>query len=127
MPRLDIAGRRLGELEAEVLRQLWSAGAPLSAHEVAARLPGPARAHTTVLTVLSRLVDKGLVERVGGRPRTLYRAAGDRDQLTAQAIDRLLSAATDRRAVLAHLVHDLADSDLRGELAELLQPPAPPP
>lgn len=126
MVRFDIAGRRLGELEAEVLRQLWEAGTTLTAQEVAARLPGPSRAPTTVLTVLSRLTTKGLVERSSDGQRNLYRAAGDHDQLTAQAIDRLLLAATDRRAVLAHLLSEHADPALLEELAAIL-PPAPPP
>lgn len=126
MPRFEIAGRRLGELEAEVLRRLWAAEKPLTAHDVAARLPGPARAHTTVLTVLSRLTGKGLVERVDTGARNLYRAAGDHDQLTARAIDQLLAAATDRRAVLAHLVNELADPLLVAELDAILHPDPPP-
>jgi predicted transcriptional regulator len=124
--RFDVAGRRLGELEVEVLRRLWAAAEPLTAQEVAAGLLGPPRALTTVLTVLSRLTAKGLVQRVDDGPRNRYRAAGDHDQLTAQAIDRLLTAATDRRAVLAHLVGELADAELRAELAALLEADPPP-
>lgn len=124
--RVEVAGRKLGELEIEIMRQLWAVSQPLTAQEVAARLPGAERAPTTVLTVLARLSDKALVERVNDGRRNLYRAAGDADQLTAQAIDRLLAAATDRRAVLAHLLHDRADPRLVQELAAILAAATPP-
>lgn len=124
--RFDVAGRRLGELEVEVLRHLWAAATPLTAKEVSARLPGPPRADTTVLTILARLADKGLVERVSDGRRNRYRATGDHDQLTAQAVDRLLTAATDRRAVLAHLLNELADPELLDELATILHRGPPP-
>src|SRR5215472_1022782 len=109
MKRRNIAGTSLGGLEAELLEQLWAAGEPLGARELAVRLPGPPRSYTTVVTVLTRLVGKGLVERAGDGRRYTYRPAGDRDQLTARAIERLLAAAGDRRAVLAHLVSGAQD------------------
>lgn len=121
MARFDVAGRRLGELELEVLHQLWAAGAAISGQEVAARLPGAPRAQTTVLTVLARLSAKGLVEVISDGQRNLYRPVGDLDQLTAQAIDRLLAAATDRSAVLAHLLHEHADPQLLEELTAILR------
>ncbi|MER3410718.1 MAG: hypothetical protein C4306_11720, partial [Thermoleophilia bacterium] len=61
--RRVVAGRRVGALEAEVLDILWSADRPLSVHEISAGLTGRPRAYTTVMTILTRLVDKGLVER----------------------------------------------------------------
>jgi BlaI family transcriptional regulator, penicillinase repressor len=117
----DIAGTRLGGLESELLELLWAAGKPLGARELTELLPGPRRAHNTVVTVLSRLVSKSLVERTGDGRRYTYRAAGDPDQLTARAIERLLTAASDRRAVLAHLVTGTQDPGLRAELAALIR------
>jgi predicted transcriptional regulator len=121
MERRDIAGVRLGGLESELLELLWAAGEPLGARELAGLLPGPRRAHNTVVTVLTRLVGKGLVERTGDGRRYTYRPAGDPDQLTARAIERLLAAAGDRRAVLAHLVTGTQDPGLRAELAALIR------
>ncbi len=66
-------------------------------------------------------MDKGLVERAGDGRRYTYRPAGDPDQLTARAIERLLAAAADRRAVLAHLVNGTQDPGLLAELSALLQ------
>src|SRR5215472_6547687 len=82
MERRDIAGTRL-----------WAASEPLGVRELADQLPGRPRAYTTLVTVLTRLVGKGLVERAGDGRRYTYRPAGDPDQLTARAIERLLEAA----------------------------------
>jgi predicted transcriptional regulator len=115
-----VAGRRVGDLESEVLEQLWLAADWLNGREVWERLGDDSRAYTTVMTILSRLVDKGLVEReVRGRGH-VYRAAGDRDELTAKAISSLLAATTDPRSALAHFVEGLDDPELVAELADLL-------
>src|SRR5215470_8938329 len=121
MKRRDVAGTRLGGLEAELMELLWAAGEPLGVRELAGRLPGPPRAATTIVTVLSHLMDKGLVERAGDGRRYTYQPAGDPDQLTARAIERLLEAAADRRAVLAHLVTGTRDPALLAELSALIQ------
>jgi predicted transcriptional regulator len=121
MKRRDIAGTRLGGLEAELMELLWAAGEPLGVRELAGLLPGPPRASTTLVTVLTRLMAKGLVERAGDGRRYIYRPAGDPDQLTARAIERLLEAAGDRRAVLAHLVNGAQDPALLAELVALIQ------
>jgi predicted transcriptional regulator len=71
--------------------------------------------------VLTHLMAKGLVERAGDGRRYTYRPAGDPAQLTARAIERLLAAAADRRAVLAHLVTGTQDPGLLAELSDLLR------
>jgi predicted transcriptional regulator len=121
MRRQKIAGTSVGGLEAELLKQLWAVGEPLGARELAERLSGPARSYNTVVTVLTRLVSKGLVERAGDGRRYRYRPAGDPDQLTAQAIERLLAAAGDRRTVLAHLISGSRDPGLLADLAAILR------
>ena len=125
MKRRDVAGTRLGGLEAELMELLWAAGEPLGVRELAGLLPGPPRAASTIVTVLTHLMDKGLVERAGDGRRYTYRPAGDPDQLTARAIERLLAAAGDRRAVLAHLVTGAQDPALLAELAALIQDTQP--
>lgn len=121
MARRVIAGRRLGDLESEMLEQLWLAGDWLSGREVWERLGEGSRAYTTVLTILARLMDKGLVERVERGRGHVYRAAGDRDELTAKAIRSLLAATADPRSALAHFVEGLDDPGLVAELAEVLE------
>ena len=103
-----VAGHRIGALEAEVLRSLWKAGEPLSVRDVVARLRGRERAYTTVMTVLTRLHEKGLVERVLSGRAYLYRAAGTPEEIVARRIQELVIAADDPKAVLAHFVDGLA-------------------
>ncbi|MDA8074932.1 MAG: BlaI/MecI/CopY family transcriptional regulator [Actinomycetota bacterium] len=121
MPRRVVAGRRVGDLESEILDVLWSARTWLSGREVLERLGDESRAYTTVMTVLGRLVDKALVERVEEGKGHVYRAAGDPDELTAQAIRSLLSATAHPRAALAHFVEDLDDPELMAELATAMK------
>lgn len=119
-----VVGRAVGELEMAVLAVLQAQAQPLSGREVADRLSGPERAYTTVMTVLSRLVTKELAERILSDGGVRYRAA-DADRLAAREIQALLAAATDRRAVLAHLVADVDDPMLLAELRGLLEEPGP--
>ena len=121
MARRLVAGRRVGDLESEILDVLWSARAWLSGREVLERLGNESRAYTTVMTVLGRLVDKSLVERVEEGKVHLYRAAGDPDELTAQAIRSLLSATAHPRVALAHFVEDLDDPELVAALASAVK------
>ena len=120
MARRLVAGRRVGDLESEVLEQLWSARGLLSGRQVWEQLGDETRAYTTVMTVLGRLVDKGLVQRVEEGRGHLYRAAGDPDELTAEAIRALLAATADPGAALAHFVERLDDPQLVGDLAAAL-------
>jgi len=59
-------GRGFGPLEAEVMDAVWAAGAPVSVRDVMGRLNdgrGDPLAYTTVMTVLSRLAEKGALAR----------------------------------------------------------------
>lgn len=117
-----VAGRRIGAVEAEVLECLWEAGVPLGVREVMARLTDRRRAYTTVVTILTRLVEKGLVRKIPAGRTFLYEAAGSREELAADAISKLLEASEDPRAVLTRFVERLSDDpDLLRQLAELVE------
>jgi predicted transcriptional regulator len=116
-----VAGRRVGGLEIQILDELWAADGWVSGRELWERLGDESRAYTTVMTVLGRLVEKELVERVEEGRGHIYRAAGDPDELTAQAIGSLLSATQDPRVALAHFVENLEDPELVAELAAVLE------
>jgi len=121
MVRKVIAGKKVGSLEEAILAYLWKAERPLTGREIVEGLPGPARAYTTVMTVLGRLEDKGMVERISGDRGFRYRAAGDQEQLTAQAIGELLASARNPATVLAYFVEGIDDPSLLQELASLLE------
>ena len=110
-PGEDAAGRRAaGELEAEVLAVLQAAGSPLSPGEVRGRLGGDL-AYTTVVTILSRLHAKGVLERRKAGRAFLYAPVADEPGLAARRMARMLDAEPDREAVLARFVSGLSDAD----------------
>jgi predicted transcriptional regulator len=60
------------------MRGVWEAGRPVSVRELLERINGDRReplAYTTVMTVMSRLVDKGALERRREGRAYLYEAA----------------------------------------------------
>jgi predicted transcriptional regulator len=65
----------LGPLEARIMGEIWRDAVPerFMVRDVRARMPE--LAHTTVMTMLNRLADKGLLtaERMGQRRATYYR------------------------------------------------------
>ena len=105
------AGRRAaGELEAAVLAVLQEAGAALSPGEVRERVGG-SLAYTTVVTILSRLHAKGVLERHKAGRAYLYAPVADQPGLAARRMARVLDGEADREAVLARFVSSLSDSD----------------
>ena len=105
------AGRRAaGELEAAVLAVLQEAGSALSPAEVRERVAGEL-AYTTVVTILSRLHAKGVLERHKAGRAFLYAPVADEPGLAARRMARVLDGEADREAVLARFVSVLSDSD----------------
>ncbi len=79
--------RKQAELKSEVLGCLWDRPAGLSSQQILAMLGDDSLAVTTILTVLSRLVDKGLVLREQGSGRTLiFKAVSTREEHTAKLL-----------------------------------------
>ncbi|OLZ60730.1 CopY family transcriptional regulator [Streptomyces sp. IMTB 2501] len=116
-PRDDEAGgasgrRARGELESNVLATLWSADGPLTARQALERLPGDL-AYTTVLTILSRLYDKGMLVRHREGRGYAYEPARDEASHTAQRMKSLLEGGSDREAVLTRFVSELSRQDER--------------
>jgi predicted transcriptional regulator len=105
------AGRRgAGELEAAVLGVLQEAGSALSPGEVRERV-GALLAYTTVVTILSRLHAKGVLERHKAGRAYLYAPVADQPGLAARRMARVLDGEADREAVLARFVSSLSGSD----------------
>ncbi|MFI6470030.1 BlaI/MecI/CopY family transcriptional regulator [Streptomyces sp. NPDC050516] len=105
------AGRRApGELENEVLAALWAAGEPAAAGTVREQVAGDP-AYTTVLTILSRLYEKGLVTRERAGRGYLYSPVRDEAGHAAAGMRALLEKGGDRAAVLARFVSELGTED----------------
>lgn len=108
------ARRGAGELESEVLAVLWDAAEPLSPGEVRDRLAsgeGGALAYSTVVTILTRLHEKGALHRTRDGRAFRYTPAADKAGLAARRLSALLDLAADRQAVLSRFVEDLSDGD----------------
>jgi predicted transcriptional regulator len=109
--REDAVGRRAaGELEAAVLAVLQAAGSPLSPAEVRDRLDGDL-AYTTVVTILSRLHGKGVLDRRKAGRAFLYAPVADEPGLAARRMTQMLDAEPDRETVLARFVSGLSGKD----------------
>jgi predicted transcriptional regulator len=119
-------GRRgAGELEAAVLEELQRSGSALSPGEVRERIGGDL-AYTTVVTILSRLHAKGVLDRHKAGRAYRYSPVADSPGLAARRMARVLDGEADREAVLARFVSSLSGRDeelLRRMLAGLDGPP----
>lgn len=104
--------RAAGELESEVLAALWASDQALTPGEVQQALGGEL-AYNTVHTILVRLFDKGLVERVGAGRAHAYSPTQGADALVAERMQALLERGPDRQAVLQRFVTSLSAEDER--------------
>jgi predicted transcriptional regulator len=102
--------RGAGELAGEVLGILHAAGEPLSPADVRERLCGDL-AYTTVVTILSRLHAKGVLDRARTGRAFRYSPVADESGLAARRMASVLAAEADREAVLARFVSSLSDED----------------
>ena len=116
-----MARRGSGELEAEVLTVLWSSERPMTAADVRSAL-GRDLADTTVMTILSRLIGKGLVmrSREGGERVFRYAPTAGRADHLAEQMHAFLASGEDHRAVLARFLGGLSAADKK-TVAELLR------
>ena len=110
--------RAAGALEAEILAILRAADGPLTPGEVRQRLAPAAQAgrgelsYSTVVTIVSRLHAKGLLERERTGRAFAYRPVDDAS-LAASQMSQALQAGTDHGAVLSRFVSGLSGRDAR--------------
>ncbi|HEY3711112.1 MAG TPA: BlaI/MecI/CopY family transcriptional regulator [Amycolatopsis sp.] len=112
-----------GELEAEVLAVLWQRREPASAEHVRQQLDGPL-AYTTVVTILSRLHEKGVVTREKHGRSFTYSPVDDEPGLAARRMRAVLDGEHDRESVLARFVSNLPARDEQALLELLRRDPA---
>lgn len=103
--------RPMGALEDNVMEYLWLVGAPASPAEVHAAV-APELAYTTVTTVLTRLWEKGRLERERQGRAFVYAPVRSEADHRADLMRTSLSDAADRGAVLSSFVDALDSTDL---------------
>jgi predicted transcriptional regulator len=111
----------LGDLEAKVLRAVWQLNRPATAREVHDRVVRNHRVELlTVITVLNKLVDKGVLTRAKQNDVFHYRARLGEEEFMSRASRRVVEGilSLGPEAVAASLVDVLAERDPE-QLAEL--------
>ncbi|HWG28700.1 BlaI/MecI/CopY family transcriptional regulator [Actinospica sp.] len=103
-------------MESAVLGVLWSAAAALSPGEVRELLArndeaGSALSYSTVVTILTRLHEKGSLTRERDGRAYRYAPVADEAGLAARRLSQLLDRSADREAVLSRFVADLSERD----------------
>ena len=110
--------RPMGSLEADVLAALWAEDAPMTPSEVADAIGG-GLAYTTILTVLTRLAEKGMLEREPAGRTFRYSPLVSEGELAARKMRAALAGARNHDDVLSNFVDELSPRDakkLRGFL-----------
>jgi predicted transcriptional regulator len=115
----------MGELEEEIMECVWELG-PASVKDVHRCLLAKRDiAYTTVMTVMSRLSEKGLLARRPEGRAFIYSAAAPRDEYCAGVVrdfmDGMLAGAS--KPVLSHFVETLTADDAAqlDMLAEIIE------
>lgn len=104
--------RPMGALETDVLRCLWASESALTPADVCETL-GTGLAYTTVMTILTRLWDKGLVERDRPGRAYAYRPTVSESEYAARRMEAVLAATEDREAALSTFVGSLSRREAR--------------
>ncbi len=101
--------RQQGELESLVLDTLWDASEPLTSNQVLEAIADAGDlALTTVLTVLSRLVEKDLVERLPAEGRGyLFKPTSSREEHAAAQLIEILENSENLGLTLSHFAAGL--------------------
>jgi predicted transcriptional regulator len=95
-----------------VLAAVAAAAEPITVQEVTKAVDA-SLSYNAVHTILRRLVDKGLVERLPAGRGQVYRTAQDAARVVARQMEALLLRGPDRVAVLRSFLSTLSDADER--------------
>ncbi len=116
---------RLGDLEAEIMRVVWDSTEATVEDVRRALEPTRGAAYTTVMTVMTRLADKGLLKRHKDGRAYVYRPAASQDavagSLLQSVVGRVYGGSTSR--AIAHLIEsdERVDDDELRRLEELIR------
>lgn len=127
-PREEGLSKIFGELEADIMEVIWRRG-DVTVKDVFSELHEDREiAYTTVMTVVGRLADKGMLTKTQTANKYIYCPACTREEMMAQVSKDVLHGLmdVDRAPVMAHLtgIMDELDSDelelLRRELEKTI-------
>lgn len=112
-PTKEGLGRALGDLEKDIMNILWQKGGVTGKEALAEISRSKKAAITTVLTVLDRLVKKGIVKKVKGESVYIYTPALTKDEFTDIVSHEVMRGVLDISAssAVASFVDVLAEAD----------------
>ncbi len=90
---------------------VWDAPTPLTGRQVAAALEARGLAYTTVLTVLTRLEKKGLLQRDASARAHTYAAVASRSDHINVLLHQALGQTDDRAAALQHFARTVSPAE----------------
>lgn len=103
----------LGDLEADVMEVVWARGRA-TVHDVHERLAAERElAYTTVMTVMSRLAEKGLLEKWKDGAAFVYAPTASKEEFTRRTVGTVLSELLDdfTAPVMSQLVDLVGEQD----------------
>ena len=116
----------LGELEKSVMDLIWEQKEPVTVRFVYENLSNKRKiAYTTVMTIIGRLAEKGLLKKKSERKAYIYQAAYTKDKfltkITHQIIKNFVSNFGD--AAVAHFVEEIEKipEEKRSKIAKMLK------
>lgn len=118
-------GKVLGDLEAEIMEEVWSRGT-CTARDVYEGMRLRKRiAYTTVMTTMSRLADKGLLAKEKDGAAFKYRAVVSKDEFRQEVVSEVITGLLDGfgKEVVSQLVSeaDRADPQILDELERAIK------
>ncbi|HBY09968.1 TPA: CopY family transcriptional regulator [candidate division WWE3 bacterium] len=125
MSKKVVTGKVLGNLESEIMEIIWSQRGDASVKCVAEILSKKRQiAYTTVMTVMARLANKGVLVRHMSGASYLYKPKVTKDQFIAKAAHSIFSSAVSSLGdeVLAHFIKEIQriNPKKRQELLKIL-------
>jgi len=113
----DTSTPRLGELEAAIMKVLWDRPEATVQQVQHALQASRGAAYTTVMTVMGRLTDKGLLRRRKEGRAYVYAAAAPQDEVAGSLLQSLVGRVYDGSASRA--IAQLIEADEQVDDAEL--------
>jgi len=119
-------GKVLGDLESEVMEVIWQSSSPVLVRNVTEILQKKRQiAYTTVMTIMNRLVDKGILSRKQDGRAYLYKGAVSKDKFLTRISRQIIKnfIANFGEAAVAHFVEEVGKLSpaKRAELRKLLK------
>lgn len=118
--------RQLGELENEVMTRVWQWNRPVTVREVLADLVRERElAYTTVMTVMDKLFQKGLLRREQDGRAFRYEPVSSREAYTAALMNDAWATSDNPAAALVHFF-GMMSPEQQDALRDALRVSAPP-